>query len=960
MKAIGLAISIGASVMGAVSGIKKVNSSTAILGEKLKSLNSKKLNIIANDSSVKKLSDKFGRLEKRIDVLKKKRIELQAKIATAKSQEEIDKLKLKINQTSRRITAMNNNKFKLKDQLKEARVEAESTNKSVLKIASTIKKINSTKLKIQQTVERRENFKQNAVGHATKVAALAMPIKTGIEFESSMARVKAITMATDTQFKALEKTALKLGSSTTFTSSQVAEGMQYLSMAGFKTNQTIKAMPGVLNLASAGAVDLATTSDIASNVLSGFKIKAEKMGMVADVMAKAITTANIDVQSIGETMKYAATPAQSLGDSIQTVTALTGKLGDIGIKGSEAGTALRSMYLRMASPPKEAQKVIKKLGISVKDSKGNFVGMVNVLQQLNRKTKGMGNTVKSDYMKKLFGTEAVSAAIALTDKADGTLKKYVKTLEDSSGFSQKMADIQNATTAGALKRLSSAIEGISIKFSKMFTPAINVVATALSKVGTAIGSAMDKYPRLTKYLAIGIASFLTTGIVVGGLAITLGFAANGFRLLRLRMLTSTIATTTATIATKAYGLALSSIKFGWFIVKTVALKGALIAKTVALGTATIATKAYGVASTLAVGGLKMLGRTIAFVGRAMLMNPIGLAVTAIAGTAYLLYEYWEPISGFFSSLWSGVKSVFSGAWEGIKTIFNWSPLGIVMNNWQSILVFFNGIGTGIKNFFLMGWNAIKTALAWNPLNIVMGTWNSLTNFFSNFSLKDAGAKIITSVVDGFNSKIEYLKGKVASITQTIREYWPFSPAKRGALRDIHKIKLLETVASGLNEKPLLNAVNKSTQKVRKALAVGGVGMAIGGSLAVAQPMSPTSVSETYQVRELLTKEKLLTSKLPTLKDRSFNTLENLKLSNINPIQDRTFQTKEILDSTNSLKSNTENKSTNITINFGDTHIYNDTDKEEFFKEIERRVQNAIRDEKREKNSIGMYDVGNDW
>jgi len=124
-------------------------------------------------------------------------------------------------------------------------------------------------------------------------------------------------------------------------------------------------MPGVLNLASAGAVDLATTSDIASNILSSFKLKAEQMGMVADVMAKTVTSSNTSIESLGETMKYAATPAKTLGDSIQTVSAFAGKLGDIGIQGSMAGTALRSMYLRMASPPKEAQEVIKKLGIKL-------------------------------------------------------------------------------------------------------------------------------------------------------------------------------------------------------------------------------------------------------------------------------------------------------------------------------------------------------------------------------------------------------------------------------------------------------------------------------------------------------------------------------------------------------------------------------------------------------------------
>ena len=705
MKKIGLNIAIGANIGSLVSKLGKVGSSIGSVAKRIEKLQNRKIKLITEDATVIATSKKLDTLGKRIDTLKKKKIDLQAKLSTAKSKKEIDELKAKINQTTQRIKVMNNNRFTLRDKLKSAKSEAEQTNSAVKKIERTVQRINNLKMKIAQTKQRGDNFKNNMMGNVARVGAVAMPIKMGVEFESAMARVKAITMATETDFKKLESTALKLGSSTTFTSTQVAEGMQYLSMAGFKTNETVGAMAGVLNLASAGAVDLATTSDIASNVLSGFKIKADDMGMVADVMAKAITSANIDIQSMGDTLKYAATPAQSLGDSIQTVTALTGKLGDIGIKGGEAGTALRSMYLRMASPPKEAQKVVEKLGLTLKDSKGNFVGMVNVLGQLHKKTKNMGNTVKADYMKKLFGTEAVSAAIALTDKADGTLKKYTQTLIESSGFAQKMADIQNNTTAGALKKLGSAVEGIAIKFSTIFTPAITAVANRLSSLGTWLGVMMDKYPKLTQFVTVATVALLAGSVALGAVGLAAGLAANGVRVL----------------------------------------------------------------------------------GLAFLANPIGLAIAGVVTAMGALWYYWDDIKAKIGQgvAWLGEK------WRGFKESF----LGIV-----------EGIKSGIS--------------ALNPLTAIQNQWNGVSNFFENFSLRDAGAKIITSVVDGFKSKMEYLKGKVANITKTIRDYFPFSPAKRGALRDIHKIKLLETVASGLNEKPLLSAVNNTTTKVRKKLASG--------------------------------------------------------------------------------------------------------------------------------------------
>jgi TP901 family phage tail tape measure protein len=926
MKKIGLNISIGAKVSDAVSKLSSLSSKTSSVSKTIEKLSAKKIDLIANDKNVLKvgkelteLSTKLENLQKRKTKLslqldtkkvnsinialskvksdlktlerKERKLELEIKTTTdekqlkklnkslestrkkiislsstkigldeelAKTKEANKRVNEKLTRTKNLIGALNSKKITLDDELKNARTEAEKTNKTIGKIGRTIEKINATKLKIQQTVERRDHFKQSAVTNVARVATVAMPIKTGIEFESSMARVKAITMATDTEFKALESTALKLGSTTTFSSSQVAEGMQYLSMAGFKTNQTIKAMPGVLNLASAGAVDLATTSDIASNVLSGFKIKAEKMGMVADVMAKAITTANVDVQSIGETMKYAATPAQSLGDSIQTVTALTGKLGDIGIKGSEAGTALRSMYLRMASPPKEAAKVVEKLGLKLKDSKGNFLGMINVLKQLNNKTKGMGNTVKSDYMKKLFGTEAVSAAIALTDKADGTLKKYVTTLEKSTGFSQKMADIQNNTTAGALKRFSSAIEGISIKFSKIFTPAIKVVADKLAGFSTWLGEMSDKYPKLTKYVVVGTTALLAGGVALGALGIAAGLASNGIRVLSLSFMS----------------------------------------------------------------------------------NPIGIAIGVIAGGAALIYANWEGISSWFSSKWESVKGIFSStwssiksglsiSWNGIKMLFNWSPIGIITNNWQPILGFFTGIGNGIKNLFSIGWNGLKSALSWNPLDFVMEKWNKLSNFFSNFSLKDAGSKIISSVVDGMTATWGKLTKKVGDITKSIRDFFPFSPAKRGALTDIHKIKLMETVASSINDKPLLKAVNNTTFKVRKQLALAGAGVALSGSLAVAQPtIKSVNMNRGGAVAKI----------------NSERIIENISKENI------------VRESFSTTTNTPATINQTVTVNFsGETHIHNNMDKEQFMAEVEARVKEALYKAQQDQISKRLYD-----
>jgi predicted nucleic acid-binding Zn-ribbon protein len=358
--------------------------------------------------------------------------------------------------------------------------------------------------------------------------------------------------------------------------------------------------------------------------------------------------------------------------------------------------------------------------------------------------------------------------------------------------------------------------------------------------------------------------------------------------------------TNATEAGKKFGAWIGIVGAG--VVGVLALKSAFVVLAPAIGA---------------------VGAVLAFVSRALLMNPIGLAVTAIAGGAYLIYSNWESITGWFSakmesvkavfnlawsgiqgmflSVWSSIKSGVSFVWEDIKTLFNWSPLGVLVNNWQPIVSFVSGIGTGAKNLLNMAWEGLKSIVSWNPIEFVSTKWNGLMNFFANFSLKEAGAKIISSVIDGMSATWQKLVKKVGDITKSIRDFFPFSPAKKGALSDIHKVKLMETVADSINEKPLLKAVNDTTGKVRKSLAMAGAGMALGGTLAVAEPAIPdvqeTEKSAVFQ-KVLETKENLLPSALPALENRTFDTLEILQLSNIDAVSDRTFQTKEVYSQAN--------------------------------------------------------------
>ncbi len=379
----------------------------------------------------------------------------------------------------------------------------------------------------QVVTTRRQKHSSLQATSATDVVAkgliagtMLMPFKPSIDFESEMARVKALSRATPLEFKGLVSEAKKLGATTEWKATEVSQGMSFLSMAGFKPKETQQAMSGVLSLATAGKTDLATTADISSNILSGFEMKATEMNQVADVMARTITTSNTTVQMLGDTMKYSAPASARLGADITEVATLAAKMGDVGIQGSMSGTAIRTMYTRLSAPPKEAQKALKNLGVSAFDESGKFKGMMNIIGDLNTALSSETDEGKSDYLKKIFGVEALSGAVAVMSVGKEKLLDYQETLKNSKGASKEIADIQLSTTAGEFKLLGSAMEGLSISTTSGLLPVISSITKGVTTLTSGIQFLSEQYPTLTATILGG------TGVIIaGGIALTaFGFA----------------------------------------------------------------------------------------------------------------------------------------------------------------------------------------------------------------------------------------------------------------------------------------------------------------------------------------------------------------------------------------------------------------------------------------------------
>ncbi len=300
----------------------------------------------------------------------------------------------------------------------------------------------------------------DAVALGTTIVA---PIKIAVDFEQSIAKLGAITRASNNELQALQQTARQLGESTQFTASQAAAAMTFLGMAGFTTNQILAATPGVLELAQAASSDLAETADIASNILSGFALQASSMGRVGDTLAATFTTSNTTLQMLGDTLKYAAPVASSVGVQLETVAAMAGLLGNVGIQGSMAGTVLRAVLLRLSAPSQAASHAFAELGVEVTDFAGNVRPLPELLNDIAEATKDLGNSERASWVKQIFGEEAAAGATELLKQAgSGQLQRYIANLQQAQGTTSKMAATMSKTTYGAFKRLSSALESVAI------------------------------------------------------------------------------------------------------------------------------------------------------------------------------------------------------------------------------------------------------------------------------------------------------------------------------------------------------------------------------------------------------------------------------------------------------------------------------------------------------------------
>lgn len=560
----------------------------------------------------------------------------------------------------------------------------------------------------------------SSMGHAMLpvaagiVGAAGLGAKAFVDFDATITAAGAKAGATAQQIDELRKFGAKLGADFPVSAAEAAEGIDRLAAAGYDTNQIMGAMPAILTASVASGEDLATTSDVVSNALNIWNLRAGDVAAnathVSDVIQMAANQSSLGMQDFGVAMQYAGAPAAALHISIEELSTAMAIMKNNGIEASTIGTSLRSTFSRLAAPPKAAAEAIQELGLQVKDSQGNFVGLQPVIDQMREKMQGLSDTQQIALAKAIAGEDAYSGLLSLIKTSPQAYQAMSDAISNSAGSSKEQYEVMQKTMKVTIDNMKGSFETLAITMGTLLTPQINSVANALGSLADWLNNLDDSTKIMIADFAASIVGFTAFSlgmgkiISIGGKLVstygelgkalknpekgtkTLNIAVrnlqSGFNFVRNGA--STLATAVVSNFTTIKNLKWASIANQIKSIvpdKTAISAGfsAIRASAASAGAAALnAAKNFSVMNILSgMGGalkgtVSILGGVakgifgVARAGLALAISPIGIAIIAIAGAAYLLYKNWNTVGPIFINMWTRIKGAVYTAWAAIQ------------------------------------------------------------------------------------------------------------------------------------------------------------------------------------------------------------------------------------------------------------------------------------------------------
>lgn len=647
---------------------------------------------------------------------------------------------------------------------------------------------------------------------AATAGTIGFAVKRASDFESSMSRVGALARANDKELNGLSSAARDLGATTVFSASQAAEGMGFLAMAGFEVSEIIDAMPGMLDVAAAAQLDLGSTADIVSNVLTGFDLQAEESGRVADVLSVAFTSANVDLLMLGDTMKYAGPVAAALGYSLEETAAVAGLLGNAGIQASQAGTTLRRMMGVLSGPTGAAADTLQKLGVRVSDAHGNMMPLTDIVEQLAVATEGMGEAQRSNAMQTIFGERAYAGVLALISQGPDKLREFTAELEQSGGAARFIAEKQLDNLQGSLKMLGSAFEEAQISIGSAFVPIIRLGANVIKGV-------LDVFNRLPGPIKTVVAAGLGLGAVLSGLLLAASFIVP--QMIALGKAMPFLRTGFQTVIPAIQGYATSM----WAaIAPMLPIIGIALGIAAAIGAVVLV--GHDIVSFFQGKGGSVTGRIVEWAKNCQWLQKVAAGVSAS-------FEWIRDRAKSFGSVLSGLGAIAQTARTGFSSMasqvksrfgelvsqFRQNPIGFIID-FHPLTLLVKGVQAvigAVKNWLAdhgISLPAIKLPEFPDVLGVLQGWWDSVKGWITE--KLDLGAVLSAA----FSKALEMIPAPLRAIGEKILNFLPQSPAEEGPLRDLDKVGpgLVGTIASGI-----MDSIPVLDDRMRQALA-GTMGM----------------------------------------------------------------------------------------------------------------------------------------